>query len=61
MVWTDLLVPISFPYSLHLHVWFDIPASISTEQPITHHHVVMGLCGFWQLHYSIFVILTLGR
>ena len=29
-----LLVPTSFPNSLHLHVWFGIQPSISTKQPI---------------------------
>ena len=51
------LVPSSFPYSLHLHVWFDIPASMSIKQPVTYHHFAMGLC---QLYYNMFTSLTLG-
>ena len=41
-----LLVVTSFSYSLLLHVWFDIPASISPDQIIIHHRFVMGLCVF---------------
>ena len=40
-VWTHFA---GFFFSLHLHVWFDIPASISTKQPIIHQHFAMGFC-----------------
>ena len=56
-----LLVHGSFPYSLHLHVWFDIPPFISTEQAITHHQFVIELFGLWQLHYSVFAIFDLRK
>ena len=37
--------------------WFVTPASISSEQPIIYHHfAMMGMCGLWQLHYSLFAI-----
>ena len=57
-VGTDFAGSSQFP--LFVHVWFDIPASKSTEQTIIHRHFPMVLCGLWQLHYSLFTI-AFGR
>ena len=57
-VWTDFAGSKQFPL---FTARFDTAASISTERLVIHYHFVVGLCGLWQLHYSLFAILTLGR